>query len=833
VISLAVGLPLKDLAKLQALADAASDPTSATYRQHIQPADFMANYAPSASDYSQLVAWARSNGLTVGTYPNNIVADLTGTAAQIDQALSVNLNSALRPDGTTFFEPDRIPSVGLTVQLLGVSGLDNYVLPTPGGSATAPCAPGALRSSDLRGAYLGAGSCAGLQGSGQSIGLLALAGFTASDITMYESQSGLSGVPAVQVQTTNDPHGLSPGCPSCAPGPVAPPLAATVPYATIECSFDIELAIAMAPRAQIVVFEGTLPDSILENMAANPGVSQLSSSMLNLRPTALAPTLLTVLAAQGQSFFQASGDSGAFDPPSATCTPAAGTSATSDRPSDFRSMPYVTIVGGTNLRTNAGTYQGESTWVKPLVKANPPSVQAQPPGGTGGGILTSVTIPSYQIGANPNNPDVSTANRNAPDVAMVANNLLLITTGCNGQFPNQICPTANLTPGQCLDEGGTSGAAPLWAGFMALVNEQNKAAWGPVGFANPAIYKIGKDPAAYAVGFNDIQDGVANQNACMFPGYKSVAGYDLATGWGTPTCGLVSELSGSPTIKVGASGTDGGPFICISGNGFSPGGTVTVQYAGAPEFPNALDVITSTQAVQGAGGNFHLVDNEVTAIGGPVSVGVSGCTAAEIANGVVSVNVVDNKTGASVTATMPASYWCTVGQTTTFGAGCASSAPPVTITYHQTGACVVDDVDPNNVFTSGPNRAYAIFGIEGIDNSQGTTAFTFDPAKLFIAQPTGLNYFDSSLAIYKNLFVSFAAIQDTIGAGTDRQYGPSADGATTVTTSTADGAVEANQTSYLLNYTQQHFDPPVTLVKSNASQTSFGDSEDCSAIVLH
>jgi hypothetical protein len=202
VISLAVGLPLQNLAGLQALVDASADPTSPTYRQHISQTTLMQNYAPSATDYGKLAAWGRSYGLNVVTYGNNIVADITGTAGQIEQALFVNLVYQTRPDGSTFYGPDRPPRIALPVTLLGMSGLDNFVLPRPG--QTAPIA-GTFQSNDLRAAYLGpAGSpCAGVTGQGQSIGLFELDGFTPADVITYQNNTALMGVPAVQVQTTN------------------------------------------------------------------------------------------------------------------------------------------------------------------------------------------------------------------------------------------------------------------------------------------------------------------------------------------------------------------------------------------------------------------------------------------------------------------------------------------------------------------------------------------------------------------------------------------------------------------------------------------------------
>ncbi len=248
----------------------------------------------------------------------------------------------------------------------------------------------------------------------------------------------------------------------------------------------------MAPGAQIVVFEGRNADSVLENMASNPGVAQISSSW-GAGVSAITPTLFAVLAAQGQSFFESSGDLGAYEPPGTACGTDAGLGSTEKPPTDFRSMPYVTIAGGTSLNLTFGGF--ESAWPK-----------------GGGGVLTNVGIPKYQQNANPSDPTVSTTNRNMPDVAMVAANLYTIAsecggsvvgrvgskvtaaqcmgsnvvckTGSNGALILQACPTSSQTSVN-QNFNGTSASAPLWAGFTALVNQANSHTAGPLGVREP------------------------------------------------------------------------------------------------------------------------------------------------------------------------------------------------------------------------------------------------------------------------------------------------------------------------------------------------------------
>jgi hypothetical protein len=162
------------------------------------------------------------------------------------------------------------------------------------------------------------------------------------------------------------------------------------------------------------------------------------------------------------------------------------------------------------------------------------------------------------------------------------------------------------------------------------------------------------------------------------------------------------------------------------------------------------------------------------------------------------------------------------------GPGC--NGLPVTITYHQTGACN-GFVSPGGATSAGPNAAYVIFGIERINNALGLSAFAFDPNRLFVQQTTA-RFLDSNLALYAQVLGPFAATPTTVAVGANLGFVAVAQGATVVSTGTADGAVEANKTSYFLQYDRQPTDPQITLVKSNAPITSFPLTQDCKTITL-
>ena len=144
--------------------------------------------------------------------------------------------------------------------------------------------------------------------------------------------------------------------------------------------------------------------------------------------------------------------------------------------------------------------------------------------------------------------------RNVPDVALTADNVYVV----HGY-------------GKTNTTGGTSAATPLWAGFTALVNQQAATAGlPPVGFLNPALYAIGREPAFASV-FHDITTG--NNTWSGSPNlFFAVPGYDLCTGWGTPNgtnfINILTRLAPwiisqpqSQTVKAGSSAT----FSVIAG----------------------------------------------------------------------------------------------------------------------------------------------------------------------------------------------------------------------------------------------------------------------------
>jgi hypothetical protein len=307
---------------------------------------------------------------------------------------------------------------------------------------------------------------------------------------------------------------------------------------------DIELAIAMAPGLSgIVVFEAGpsgLQNDILNTMAASNQIKQLSCSWgWGGGPSTTTDNIFKEMAAQGQSFFVAVGDSDAFTVGSSSVNGVDNTSL-DHAPS---SCPYITVVGGTTLSTTGpgGSWSSETTWNWGLDDGSYV--------GTSGGVSSYYSIPAWQEGISMSANGGSTTYRNIPDVALTANNVYVAYgDGSSATF------------------GGTSCATPLWAALVALMNEQAASTGASVaGFINPAIYAIGKG-ASYSSNFHDITTG-NNISSSSPDNYYAVTGYDLCTGWGTPMGqSLINAVIGidslgiTPSASFAASGAVGGPF---------------------------------------------------------------------------------------------------------------------------------------------------------------------------------------------------------------------------------------------------------------------------------
>ena len=558
-LRLAIGLPLRNHDKLTNLLQELYQPSNANFRHYLTADQFASSFGPSQEDYQAVIDFAKSHGLTVErTHPNRTLVNVSGSVADIEKAFHVHMRVYQHPvEARTFFAPDAEPTLDLATPVLAISGLDNYVRPRPqihplvrplgggqggGGGGGSGSGSAGYIGSDFRKAYA---KDVSLDGTGQSLGLFELTGYDPDDISDYEGEADLPNVPLTNVLIDGfdgDDENID--------------------YA-VEATVDIEMAISMAPGLDsVLVYEGPTPlydapistnaiqypsttaeiNDVLNRMATDNLARQLSCSyQMDINLSTL--QIFEQFAAQGQSFFEASGDLGAF-------------AGAIDEPAD---VPYLTVVGGTTLNTASdGSWASEAVWLTPAMID--PLLGNTPLQASGGGVSLIYPIPSWQQGISMTANQGSTTMRNLPDVALVSDNVDIV-------WGNDVI-------GESFDftESGTSLSTPLWAGFMALVNQQAAAnGQPPIGFANPALYAIAKS-TNYSSCFHDIKTG-NNFNPSSPGKYSATTGYDLCTGWGTLIgSNLIQALLAPPSESLvitppfgfTSSGPGGGPFTVTS-----------------------------------------------------------------------------------------------------------------------------------------------------------------------------------------------------------------------------------------------------------------------------
>lgn len=471
-MTLQVVLPLRHRAKLTEFVHAVSDPASPLFRHYLSVAEFTGRFGPAKRDYETAAKFFKTAGLKVtGRAANRYLLQVEGSTADIERVFHVKLNLYKHPtENRTFVAPDREPTLDLAVPVLHVSGLDDFTLPYP--KLKAP-PPGRSRTHQWQGSgpngyYLGSDFRTAyygngpLTGAGQSVGLFEFHGYDIRDVKRYFKTVG---------QTNNVPingisvDGTKVDCPNCADG---------------EQVLDIEYAASMAPGlAQIQVYVGRDPIAIQNRMASDNTSKALSVSWGWHKNFEVEDAIYQEMIAQGQTMLIASGDYSSLK-------------ASGAWPEEDANLIGV---GGTDLLTNGpgGSYLSESGWNS---------------SGGGPALDKDIRIEPYQLPFINKRNEGSTRLRNVPDVSANANYNMFICYGgrCNGGW------------------GGTSFSAPMWAGFIAMTNEQAANESKPViGFFNPLLYGAMRSDTSI------LHDPVRHRSGA----FRTVKGYDLVTGLGS------------------------------------------------------------------------------------------------------------------------------------------------------------------------------------------------------------------------------------------------------------------------------------------------------------
>ncbi len=500
--------------------------------------------------------------------------------------------------------------------------------------------------SDMRAAYYGGTA---LTGAGQNIALFEFAGTDLADLSTYYKNAG---------QTE----------------PYTPTLISTGGFATscvdsgssacddTEQTLDMTQAMGMAPGSTMLYMyvcgnvkasgSGSISDtaciSAMVSTTDAPLSKQISCSWgwTPADPSTLDP-YFEQMAAQGQNFFAASGDSSAW-------------SASNEAwPADDAN---IVSVGGTDLTTSsaAGPWKSETAWAD-----------------SGGGISPdSIPIPSWQklSGVITSTNKGSTTLRNGPDVS------------ANANFTFYVC--ADQTTCTANDYGGTSFAAPMWAGYLALANQQAAANGDTIGFIDPIIYPAALT-SSYGTYFHDITSGSCGT-------YSGITGFDLCTGWGSPnTTGIINLLAGSST----------------------PGFTLS-------DSPSSLSI------TQGSSGTSTISVTDVGGFSGGVTLSASG-----LPSGVTAAFGTNPTTGTSV-LTLTASSTATTGSSTvtiTGTSGSLTATTTLTLTVSATAT-------PNFTISASPASLSVTQGSSGASTITITSTGGFSSATTLSASglPSGV-----------------------------------------------------------------------------------------------
>src|SRR6202161_3385975 len=680
-MTLDVVLPLRDPAGLNAFLKVLYDPSSPSYRQFLSVPEFTARFGPTEENYDAVVRYLKSYGFEVtGGTRDGMDVLIKGPVSAVEAAFRVSMRTYQHPtEDRTFYAPDREPTTGLSFALWHVSGLDNYSIPHPlyvkrsdyaqahginaedvVSHATTGSGPSAsFLGSDMRAAYYGGTA---LTGAGQNLGLFEFLGTDLADLTTYYKNVGQTNNVPITLLSTD---GTSTSCVDTRAGGDCD---------DTEQTLDMTQAIGMAPGlSSLVMYIGSTDTAIISAMTTHsplPTTIGCSWGWTPADPSTLNP-YFQKMAAQGQNFFAASGDSSTW-------------SASNEAwPAD---NAFIVSVGGTDLVTASagGAWKSETAWVD-----------------SGGGISPdSIPIPSWQqlSGVINSTNKGSTTLRNGPDVA------------ANANFTFYVC--ADQTTCTANEFGGTSFATPMWAGYVALVNQELASNGDPtIGFINPTIYAQ-NITSSYSTDFHNITSGTSGS-------FSAATGYDLVTGWGSPNgVGLINALAGgtstSPAFAISASpasvsvlqGSSGASTITttVSG-GFSS--AIALTATGQPTGVTATLSPTSI-AAPGSGSSTLTLTVASTTVAGSYTITVTGSGGGITHSATVALTVTAPTAGAFTISVSPTSGSLRQGQSgtatvTTAVSGGFDSPIALSATGEPTGVTI--SFSPSSIAAPGSGKS--------------------------------------------------------------------------------------------------------------------------------
>ncbi len=624
-------------ADLQALLAAQQNPASPLFHKWLTPEQFGARFGMAQADLDKVEQWLQQQGFTIDEVGRaHGFIRFSGTANQVELAFQTQMHYYKGLEGVQHFSPSGPPTIPSAIapvvetirDLADLKPRSSHVpasrLPHPeytfygsNNQQYVLFAPGDIKVAyDINPLITG-----GYTGTGQTIAVMGQSEISATDITNFQDAAGL---------TEKTPNMiLVPGTGS----------AAFSAGDEGESDLDVEWAGAIAPGAAIdfvyagATSSGGVFDSLQYAIDSKLGTI-ITVSYGICEPLLGGSTLDTVLQeaqSQGQTVIASSGDYG-----STTCW-----NQTSNTSTEWElavsypaSSEYVTGVGGTEVSAAddvVGTYWGsapttgnevalttalsyipEVAWNDDVQSGqSSPSQNGGLSAGGGGKSILYTSKPSWQTRVTGIPADNA---RYVPDVALYSSPDLPGYLYCTSDQSDWVQgQTGSCGSSQFFDSslgyftiaGGTSFAAPIFAGMVAIVNQKAGYNAGQ-GLLNPTLYTLASNPTTYASAFHDVTSG---NNYCTAgttygycsasgatEGYVAGTGYDLVTGlgsvdlnnltvgWPASTSTLIGTMTGlsaatnSPTVNT----PDNVTITVSSDDGTTvPTGTVSVSVNGA------------------------------------------------------------------------------------------------------------------------------------------------------------------------------------------------------------------------------------------------------------
>ncbi len=625
-----------------------SNPASPHYHHFLSPSQYAHRYGATAATVHAVRTYFASFGLRVGDLSaGRNVLRVAGTTTKIARAFDAPVETVRVAGGVLdahFVSAASLPQA-IAKDIAGVAGLSSVApdtanatalashgsvaqtCPSAGSSTgTTPNSVGGYTVQQQAALYgLNAEWAAGDTGVGQTIGVYELATYNSSDLATYDSCYGLS--PTI---TSIDVDG----------GPTNSDNADNAPD---EATLDVEETAALAPGANIEVYQGTQngagPTDIYSEIASQDTATIVTTSWgiceADTDGSAIVEQpIFEEMAAQGQTLVAAAGDDGSSD-----CEGVQGGSTSALAVDDPASQPYVTGVGG--LEVNDISPLSESVWNDQCTSANC--------GAGGGGVSTLWSRPSWQ-----NAPGIaaSATMRLVPDLSVMGDpstGFIQYYTGAGSGFCQHSCSAG------WGAIGGTSIGAPLVSSLIAVAAQACGAS--RLGFVNPSLY------AMASTGYVDVTSG--NNDLYNVGQYSAGPGFDEASGLGSPDGAAFFAGLCPSTYSQGESS-----FAVTSTSGVinTAGPTITATLRNAAGDPLANSDVDVTATAPSGPLSIDSVNGASTSPGDDTG------TIASSAGGVVSFTV-GSAVVQNVLVTIAYNNQTIYSTTLTFQATAAASAP--------------------------------------------------------------------------------------------------------------------------------------------------------------